>query len=447
MRTFTWIALSAALAAALPAAAGDWSTVTVPNDPRVLDLDIEGSVIWMSTHGSGLVGYDGGLWVLHLAAEGGIRSNNYNYTVLVDASGDKWVGRDGTNTVDRLDDAGTHFDKQDDTWTYYTYLVELENSRVFSMAASPQGHVWFGMRDENHNRLGTVELLVDGDGSTTSDDTWYHYDNAWTPDSTSFSDDDVRALALDAAGRLWVGYYASGVDVWDYGDPAIFADDEWAHFTIAEGLANDLVRAIHAGDDGRVWVGTLGGLSVFDPAADTWSTVEGLPGVQVLALDADAHGHVWVATDDGVAMLYANGTVAFTYGTQDGIPYELVSEIAVDRASGTVWAVAVDDITQGTALCTFESGYGSELGDVFVYPNPWKEGAQDMVVTIYGAREGSGVTIMNILGEELRELEPTEPYVWDTLDDDGVEVPSGVYIIRVESPDGSVSLAKAAVVR
>jgi ligand-binding sensor domain-containing protein len=447
MRTFIWIALAATLAAALPASALDWTSVTVPGDAPIYDMDVEGEIVWLSTHSRGLVGYDGNLWVLHLASEGGIRTDYYNYAVHVDAAGDKWVGRDQTNAVDRLDDAGTYTSKLDDTWTYYTAQVELENSRVFSMASTPEGDMWFGMRDENHNGLGTVELLVEGDDTTTSDDEWFHYDNTWTPDSTSFSDDDVRALAVDAAGKLWIGYYASGVDAWDYGDPGSFSDDVWTHHTSASGLASDLVRVLHAGDDGRVWVGTLGGLSVFDPATDLWKTVEGLPGVQTLALDTDAHGHVWVGTDDGVAMLYGNGTVAFTYGTQDGIPHELVTKIAVDRENGTIWTVSVDENTQATALAYFESGYGSEVGDVFAYPNPWKEDSGETFVTVYGAREGSSVVVMDILGEEVRELAPTEPYLWDTLDTSGNEVPSGVYVIRVEAPNGGVSLAKVAVVR
>ncbi len=443
MGTIICMALVVAFAAALPATAAEWETTAIPNGALALDMDIQGGTVWISTHGIGLVGYDGSLWVLHRASEGGIRTDSYNYTVLVDAAGNKWVGRDGTNTVDRLDDAGTYDDKSDDTWSYYTYLVELKNNRVFSMAETRDGDMWFGMRDENHNQLGTVELLVESSDTTE----WYHYDNAWTPDSTSFSDDDVRSLAVDASGRLWIGYYSSGVDVWDYGDPGVFADDVWAHYSSSSGLTSNLVQAIHAGDDGRVWVGTASGLSIFDPATESWKTVEGLPGDQAHAMDTDAHGHIWVCTDDGVAVLYSNGIVDSVYGTEDGIPHDDVTEIAVDRETGIVWAIAVDENTQATVLCSYESGYTSEVGQIFAYPNPCKEGRDPPLITVYGAREGSDVTIMDITGEELRTLRPTEPYVWDTLDSAHNEVPSGVYVIRVESPDGTVSLAKVAVVR
>ena len=117
--------LAAVLLALLgaPSPADTWDVVYVPNDAKVYDIGIEGSTIWMSTRRDGLIGHDGSLWVMHLAQDypgdptRGIRSNSFNYTLLVDRAGDKWIGRDHRRTVDRLDDGGT-FDKGDDTWTY-----------------------------------------------------------------------------------------------------------------------------------------------------------------------------------------------------------------------------------------------------------------------------------------------------------------------------------------
>ncbi len=447
MRTTKWMTIALALLAAAGAAAQDWSVVTIPNAPRVFDMDMQGGTVWLATEHNGLIGYSNGLWVLHLAADGGIRNNSWNHAVFVDASGDKWIGRDTWQSIDRLDDNGTFYFKGDDTWTYYTYQVELDNKRPFAMAETKEGNMWFGMRDENHQNAGTVELLIQNDPDTTADDVWFHYDNAWTPDSTDFWDDDVRAVAVDGRGRLWIGYYSSGLDVWDYGNPAVFADDEWTHYSAENGLPSDLVRALHVDAKGRVWVGTADGLALYQPSTDALGALDALQGLQVNSLDMDAHGHVWAATDEGVAMLYGNGTLALSYGTAHGIPGESVSEIGVDRKSGAVWAIALNDNTQATTLCTFESGYGSEIQKVFPYPNPWKEGGDAAVITFYGVTEGASVTIIDLTGEEVRKLPTTEPYVWDTLDSGGDEVASGVYVVRIETPDGAVTFTKAAVVR
>jgi len=426
---------------------GAWQTLPYPHAHRIFDMAADGGTIWLSTHGDGLVGYDGTEWVDHTASEGGIRQDDWNYTVFVDAAGDKWVTRDGYQTVDRLDDDGTFSDKSDDVWTYYSHPTEFEHYRVFSMAEDAEGNKWFGMRDEDHLIAGTVEFLVEHDDTTTADDEWFHFDNAWTPDSTSFSDDDVRAVAVDRSGRVWIGYHASGVDVWDYGSIDAFADDSWAHYTVGSGLPSALVHTIHVGADGRVWVGTLGGLAVHDPGAGSWTTVQGLPGTQARAIDTDAQGHVWVGTDDGVAMLYASGAVALTFGVDDGLPSGFIDALAVDDESGRVWILTTDQGTQATSVSFYDSGFVPQGGLVYVYPNPWKADETSDPLNVFGVPNGSTVQIFDITGESVRELGRSEPYLWDTLDDEGYEVPSGVYVLRVETPSGDRIFVKAAVLR
>jgi hypothetical protein len=262
-----------------------------------------------------------------------------------------------------------------------------------------------------------------------------------------FADDDVRAVAVDEAGRLWIGYYASGVDVWDYRSPAVFADDSWRHFGSADGLASDLVRELHAGSDGRVWIGTLGGLSVYDPWSDSLTTIQDLPGLRVSAIDSDGRDHVWVGTDQGVAMLYRDGVVAYTYDHGDGIRDLAISELVVDRAGGVVWAVSSAEDTLRTTLNRLATAYGS-TDAFFVYPNPLKSDQQFVSFTIVGAPDGSTIEIFDLSGQKVRELDRGQgPYVWDTLDSSAIEVPSGVYIVRMETPDGRVAMTKAAVVR
>jgi ligand-binding sensor domain-containing protein len=448
MRATLWIAI--ALVAAWSGAAagsGTWQTLPYPYSNRIFDMTADGSTIWLSTQGDGLVGYDGVDWVRHVSADGGLRQDHWNYTIFADAAGDKWVARDGDQAVDRLDDAGTFSDKSDDVWTYYSHPEQFVQYRVFSMAEDGDGNKWFGMRDENHNIAGTVECLIEHDPATTADDEWFHFDNAWTPDSTSFSDDDVRAVAMDHAGRLWIGYYASGVDAWDYGSLDGFADDSWAHYTVDSGLPSGLVNTIHVGPDGRVWVGTLGGLAVYNPNGGAWTTIEGLPGTQARAIDTDAQGHVWIGTDEGVAMLYSSGAVALSFGDEDGLTEGAVDALAVDQATGRVWVLSSDQSTQASTISYYDSGFVPQGGLVYVYPNPWKADETSEPLNVFGVPDGSTVEVFDITGEKVRRLGRSEPYVWDTLDADGYEVPSGVYVLRVEMPSGERIFVKAAILR
>ena len=151
-------------------------------------------------------------------------------------------------------------------------------------------------------------------------------------------------------------------------------------------------------------------------------------------------------------MLNSNGTLAFTFDTDDGLANERIDHLRIDRSSGRVWAVSVDDLTQETHLNVYESGFVPGSGEFFVYPNPWpwiEPGGEPSAVpvSLYGVTEGSSVEIFDVLGEHVRDLAPTEPYVWDTLDDDMNKVPPGVYLIRVETPEGRQEILKVAILR
>ncbi len=429
------------------ASSADWTSVSFPNNAKIWDMGIDGSVLWFSTQGQGLVGYDDGSWVTHTHSDGGIRSDSWNYGLLVSSSGDKWVTRDGSETVDRVSDNGTFSYKDDDVWTYYSYPEQLANRRVFSSAEDSEGRAWFGMRDENLSRTGILELFIDNSDTTSADDEWFHYDNVWTPDSTSFGGDDVRTLMVDDQDRLWIGYYGSGIDLWEYGNPRVFADDSWTHFAEEDGLPEDDIHTFWQGSDGTIWAGTLGGLAAYDEQSGTWTVVSGLPGSQARAVSEDAQGHIWVGTNDGVAMLYANRAVAFTYTTEDGLADEQVDHIAIDVSSGNVWAVTKDNVADETTLNVFHSGIVEGTGKLFVYPNPWREGVSENQIQLYGAPEGSLVEVFDVTGQKMVELPPSEPYIWDSLDESLNEVPSGVYLIRVEVPGGEAQIVKLAIIR
>ncbi len=95
MRATFWIVVLLMPRARQGVGSTAWNTLSYPYDDRIFDLAIDGSTIWMSTQGDGLVGYDGMAWVKHVAADGGLRLDEWNYTVFADAAGDKWVTRDG----------------------------------------------------------------------------------------------------------------------------------------------------------------------------------------------------------------------------------------------------------------------------------------------------------------------------------------------------------------
>jgi len=155
------------------------------------------------------------------------------------------------------------------------------------------------------------------------------------------STEHVYAIAVDSAGRVWVGTTNQGV--------AVYNGVEWRTFGVVDGCAGERVFAIAADGDSKlahVWIGTDHGLTCWSPepggspasaavvasnpqseirnppfdlaqggpsmvegpqslAPGTWRTytrADGLPSDQIYALAVDERGRVWAGTEcDGLA--------------------------------------------------------------------------------------------------------------------------------------------------
>ncbi|MCP5517564.1 MAG: regulator [Verrucomicrobiales bacterium] len=107
---------------------------------------------------------------------------------------------------------------------------------------------------------------------------------------------ELQALTFGPDGRLWIGSLG-GLDVHAGGNRV-------GRFTGANGLPHYDVRSLTFGPDGRLWVGTGLGVARFD--GDHWSLRHSrrwLLSDDVRDVAVDADGTAWVATDRGVSAI------------------------------------------------------------------------------------------------------------------------------------------------
>ncbi len=106
------------------------------------------------------------------------------------------------------------------------------------------------------------------------------------------SDNWVMDVTVAEDGAVWAATCTRGVSRWK--------DGRWTTFTRQEGLADDYTLSVNE-IDGRMWVGTLKGLTVLSSAGVvSLSSRDGLPGDEIH--DAVAMGNrVWLATDGGLS--------------------------------------------------------------------------------------------------------------------------------------------------
>ncbi len=106
----------------------------------------------------------------------------------------------------------------------------------------------------------------------------------------------VLSLTADAQGRIWIGTIG-GVYVWDPWRP------DFRQLNQTQGLTGGYVSAILRDRTGRLWVGTIGsGLYQFRRHGGDWQLERTDPSVNafVWALAEDAKGRIWAGTDHGL---------------------------------------------------------------------------------------------------------------------------------------------------
>lgn len=113
-------------------------------------------------------------------------------------------------------------------------------------------------------------LKEDGDGNiwAGADNGLNHYDRSskkWTRyaniagDQQSIHGNDVRSLAFDKKGILWIGTNGGGLNRYNK------AENKFTHFTKENGLPNDAIYTILCDNNGMLWLGTNHGLCRFNP--------------------------------------------------------------------------------------------------------------------------------------------------------------------------------------
>lgn len=142
----------------------------------------------------------------------------------------------------------------------------------------------------------------------------------------------VQDVALDAAGRVWLGTLR-GVTVLELPPQGQASQPQWMIYNQDNsGLPDNDVLAIAVGGEGRVWIGTRSGLTRFDPAADDWKTWTPrnapLPESELRDIALASDGSVWVATTAGAVALTPSEEWR-TYNTSNS---ELLSDAVFDIA-------------------------------------------------------------------------------------------------------------------
>ena len=238
--------------------------------------------LWLGTQGEGVIMWDGATW-RRWKTEDGLERETVR-SILCDRDGRVWAGTWGGGVYEL---AGERF-RPAMGWTRH-----LDD--VMCLYQADDGVIYAG------TRVGLLKRV----------------DEAWEFVQTQDGDlyGDIRSLAVDRRGALWVGTAGGGI--------GCLEDGYLIKYGRSEGLRTDNVWSIQPDldDVNIVWAGTQGGgLSLIQNGkVETFTKSDGIPGNTISGMTDDGQGRLWLATEEGVACIRKSDVWAFVSGSNSMI--------------------------------------------------------------------------------------------------------------------------------
>jgi ligand-binding sensor domain-containing protein/signal transduction histidine kinase len=154
--------------------------------------------------------------------------------------------------------------------------------------------------------------------------------------------DTVTALAEDAAGRLWIGSIA-GLSLWQ--------DGQFVDLQELASLERVGVRALRRDRSGGMWIATLSH-GLYEFRNHRLAESRGPPGNETIlayCLLEDQDRNLWASVGNGTVLCRREGEWR-KYTETNGLPFVFVTCLA-QEADGTLWAGSLDD-----GLYCFQAG-------------------------------------------------------------------------------------------
>lgn len=152
---------------------------------------------------------------------------------------------------------------------------------------------------------------------------------------------DVRAICEDRQGNIWVAVHGDGVGKLSLQDKTktfFFYKADYVH--TENSLANNWVNTVFCDAGGRIWAGTVNGISVYDSMRHHFITYNtgnsGLSHNKVLTLTQDQSKRLWVGTENGLNLFDEHNKTFKVFTTNDGLSSNFIAGLRVD-AHGDLW--------------------------------------------------------------------------------------------------------------
>ncbi len=258
--------------------------------------------IWAGTDSKGIYKFSAeGKLLRHYDADGkpGSIGDDVVYSALRDYNGNLWFGT--------LAHGIYRYDETNDLFVHYP--------RSSGDAPVPLGHrVSLLFEDSKRN----IWVGATRGGLSVLDKTSKTF--KLSKDASIFSSIDVRAIAEDKKGQLWLGCYGNGLLSFNPDTRTvenIFSGTESTNL-----LQSNVVHALAIDKDNTLWIGTGGGLGAYnlnDKTFKRYTDEDGLINNTVFGIQIDEQQNVWCSTINGISRLDHTTKTFSNYTSNDGL--------------------------------------------------------------------------------------------------------------------------------
>ena len=310
----------------------------------------------------------------------------------------------------------------------------LLNDQIAEMAISRTGEIWFAQEaywQTPSEPSGVCRLSwTPGQMETAS---W----KTFGP-SDGLPSGDVRSVAVTSSPLIaWMGSKEGLVNA------DIQTGQVLMSIGIGDGLPSEDIQSLAVSRDGKLYVGTTGGLVYLNIDSKTITDVEQITG-NVSMLCFDNLSCLWAASGEGLFRIYPDGTIEEYNIINSPLQSLDIRNASCDYDHGLLYIVT----DHGLWKLTLEQGMSGTMETATVYPNPFIPG-DGQVLGVAGLEdELFDIHLFDLTGELVYESlsQHRDTFSWEGYDMDGEPAASGTYIIRI-SQDGDHRFIKLAIVR
>ncbi len=156
----------------------------------------------------------------------------------------------------------------------------------------------------------------------------------------------TKSITITQDDLIYLGIYGEGLFVFD-GESVV------KKYTTSDGLISNAIWRVMEDRNGKIWIGTDEGLSIFYEGTFTnFTTDNGLPYNTIRGITEMFNGHIWIGTDKEGIVVFENEKPIQYYTTNDGLSGNYPQFFAQSPVDSSIWigdhGEGVDRFKDGT---------------------------------------------------------------------------------------------------